>query len=76
MSKIADAAARSWDLGNGLGIKSDLDVRGALEALTGYGLEIVDRVPLEAVPNPGNARYLRTKAEKLGHLLSIPEEPT
>ncbi|MDQ4124699.1 MAG: bifunctional 3,4-dihydroxy-2-butanone-4-phosphate synthase/GTP cyclohydrolase II [Actinomycetota bacterium] len=37
--------------------------------LEGYGLEIVDRVPLESTPNPENLRYLQTKREKLGHLL-------
>jgi 3,4-dihydroxy 2-butanone 4-phosphate synthase / GTP cyclohydrolase II len=40
--------------------------RGGLE---GFGLEIVDRVPLESVPNPENIQYLRTKREKMGHLL-------
>jgi 3,4-dihydroxy 2-butanone 4-phosphate synthase / GTP cyclohydrolase II len=38
--------------------------------LEGYGLTIVDRVPLESEPNPENLRYLRTKREKLGHLLA------
>jgi 3,4-dihydroxy 2-butanone 4-phosphate synthase/GTP cyclohydrolase II len=38
--------------------------------LEGFGLEIVERVPLESAPNPENLRYLRTKREKLGHLLS------
>jgi 3,4-dihydroxy 2-butanone 4-phosphate synthase/GTP cyclohydrolase II len=37
--------------------------------LEGYGLEIVERVPLESTPNPENLRYLQTKREKLGHLL-------
>jgi 3,4-dihydroxy 2-butanone 4-phosphate synthase / GTP cyclohydrolase II len=37
--------------------------------LEGYGLEIVDRVPLESVPNAENLRYLQTKREKLGHIL-------
>jgi 3,4-dihydroxy 2-butanone 4-phosphate synthase/GTP cyclohydrolase II len=37
--------------------------------LEGYGLEIVDRIPLESSPNPENLRYLQTKREKLGHLL-------
>jgi 3,4-dihydroxy 2-butanone 4-phosphate synthase / GTP cyclohydrolase II len=37
--------------------------------LEGYGLEIVDRVSLESVPNPENLKYLQTKREKLGHLL-------
>jgi len=34
-----------------------------------HGLEIVDRVPLEVAPNQRNEAYLRTKKEKLGHLL-------
>ena len=37
--------------------------------LEGYGLEIVERVPLQSVPNPENLRYLRTKQQRLGHLL-------
>jgi 3,4-dihydroxy 2-butanone 4-phosphate synthase/GTP cyclohydrolase II len=35
--------------------------------LMGYGLEIVETVPIEAPPNAHNARYLRTKKEKMGH---------
>jgi 3,4-dihydroxy 2-butanone 4-phosphate synthase/GTP cyclohydrolase II len=37
--------------------------------LEGYGLSIVERVPLETRPNARNIEYLRTKREKLGHLL-------
>jgi 3,4-dihydroxy 2-butanone 4-phosphate synthase/GTP cyclohydrolase II len=37
--------------------------------LQGYGLEIVEQVPLMIEPNPSNARYLDTKRDKLGHLL-------
>ena len=37
--------------------------------LEGYGLRIVDRVPIQIAPNQNNERYLRTKKEKLGHLL-------
>jgi 3,4-dihydroxy 2-butanone 4-phosphate synthase/GTP cyclohydrolase II len=37
--------------------------------LAGYGLEIVERVPLEIIPNPENIHYLRTKRERMGHLL-------
>jgi 3,4-dihydroxy 2-butanone 4-phosphate synthase/GTP cyclohydrolase II len=37
--------------------------------LEGYGLEIVERIPLESEPNPENIAYLRAKKEKLGHLL-------
>ena len=37
--------------------------------LEGFGLEIVERVPLQAVPNPENISYLRTKKARMGHLL-------
>ena len=37
--------------------------------LEGYGLEIVERVSLQSAPNPENLRYLRTKQQRLGHLL-------
>jgi 3,4-dihydroxy 2-butanone 4-phosphate synthase/GTP cyclohydrolase II len=37
--------------------------------LEGYGLKIVEQVPVRIKPNPYNARYLRTKRDKLGHLL-------
>jgi 3,4-dihydroxy 2-butanone 4-phosphate synthase/GTP cyclohydrolase II len=40
-------------------------------ALSGYGLEIVERVPIEVPPRPENIRYLLTKKTKMGHLLSL-----
>ena len=39
--------------------------------LSGYGLEIVERVPLEVPPNACNVRYLKTKKEKMGHILDL-----
>jgi 3,4-dihydroxy 2-butanone 4-phosphate synthase/GTP cyclohydrolase II len=42
--------------------------------IEGYGLEIVERVPLRARPNAENLAYLRTKQDKLGHLLEIESE--
>ncbi len=37
--------------------------------LEGFGLDIVERVPLESTPTPYNIDYLRTKRERMGHLL-------
>jgi 3,4-dihydroxy 2-butanone 4-phosphate synthase/GTP cyclohydrolase II len=37
--------------------------------LEGYGLEIVENVPIEITPNPYNERYLHTKKERMGHTL-------
>ena len=48
--------------------------------LDGYGLELLDQVPLQTAPNSNNIKYLRTKRDKLGHTLreidlprSVPE---
>jgi 3,4-dihydroxy 2-butanone 4-phosphate synthase/GTP cyclohydrolase II len=35
--------------------------------LLGYGLEIVETIPIEIAPNPHNEKYLLTKRDKLGH---------
>ncbi|HSM15036.1 MAG TPA: bifunctional 3,4-dihydroxy-2-butanone-4-phosphate synthase/GTP cyclohydrolase II [Thermoanaerobaculia bacterium] len=68
------------DYGIGAQILRDLGVRrmrlmtnnpGKYVALAGYGLEIVERVPLEVPPTDSSRDYLRTKREKLGHLLSL-----
>jgi 3,4-dihydroxy 2-butanone 4-phosphate synthase/GTP cyclohydrolase II len=42
--------------------------------LSGYGLQITKRVPLEIKPSAQNIFYLRTKRDKMGHILSIPEK--
>jgi len=66
------------DYGIGAQILLDLGIRKMriitnnpkkIVGLEGYGLEITDRVPLETVPNKKNLRYLKTKKEKMGHLL-------
>jgi 3,4-dihydroxy 2-butanone 4-phosphate synthase/GTP cyclohydrolase II len=66
------------EYGLGAQILSDLGLRTIrlltnnprkLVGLEGYGLEIVEQVPIQVKPNPHNVRYLKTKREKLGHLL-------
>ena len=66
------------DYGIGAQILADLGVRkirlitnnpAKRVGLEGYGLEIVERVPIEVPPNPYNMRYLETKRDKLGHLI-------
>ena len=42
---------------------------GKYVALKGYGLELVDRVPIELTPTDENREYLKTKKAKMGHLL-------
>ncbi|MGH0036513.1 MAG: bifunctional 3,4-dihydroxy-2-butanone-4-phosphate synthase/GTP cyclohydrolase II [Myxococcota bacterium] len=73
-------AADLRDYGVGSQILADLGVRrmriltnnpGKRAAVQGYGLEIVERVPLEIKPNENNLEYLRTKKEKLGHVLHL-----
>jgi len=43
--------------------------------LEGYGLEIVERLPIEIPANPNNIRYLSTKRDKMGHILNSIDEP-
>ena len=68
------------DYGIGAQILRDLGVRRMrlmtnnpkkYVALAGYGLEIVERVPLEVPPTDETRAYLRTKRDKLGHLLEL-----
>jgi 3,4-dihydroxy 2-butanone 4-phosphate synthase/GTP cyclohydrolase II len=65
------------DYGVGMQILDDLGVRrmrlltnnpSKRAGLEGFGLEVVERVPLITVPTEENVRYLRVKQEKLGHL--------
>jgi 3,4-dihydroxy 2-butanone 4-phosphate synthase/GTP cyclohydrolase II len=73
-------AADLRDYGVGAQILRDLGVRrmrlitnnpGKRAGIEGYGLAIVERVPLEIAPNEKNFEYLRTKKEKLGHVLHL-----
>jgi 3,4-dihydroxy 2-butanone 4-phosphate synthase / GTP cyclohydrolase II len=43
--------------------------------LEGYGLKVLERVPIEIPSNPSNEKYLDAKRLKMGHFLSIKKEP-
>lgn len=71
------------DYGIGAQILFDLGIRRIrlmtnnpkkLSGLTGYGLEVVERVPIQMNHNERNAYYLQTKKAKLGHMLKFKEE--
>lgn len=68
------------DYGIGAQILADLGLKNIrlltnnpckIVGLEGYGLKVVERVPLEIPPNPINFKYLKTKKEKMGHDLTI-----
>ncbi len=46
-----------------------------IKGFEGYGLKVVEQVPIVIPPNPHNLRYLQTKRKKLGHLLEVPDTP-
>ena len=68
------------DYGIGAQILRDLGVRKMrlltnnprkIAGLKGYGLEIVEVLPIQMPPNEDNLNYLRTKKTKLGHMLNL-----
>jgi 3,4-dihydroxy 2-butanone 4-phosphate synthase/GTP cyclohydrolase II len=68
------------DYGIGAQILRDLGVRRMrlltnnpkkIVGLEGYGLNVVERVPIEMPPTPRNRAYLVTKRDKMGHLLTL-----
>jgi 3,4-dihydroxy 2-butanone 4-phosphate synthase / GTP cyclohydrolase II len=70
--------ADARDYGTGAQILADLGVKSMrlmtnnptkLAGLTGYGLHVVERVPMPVRPHPENIRYLRTKRDRMGHAL-------
>jgi len=70
----------SREYGSGAQILSDLGIRDMrlmsnnpkkFVGLAGFGLRIVERVPSHVAPNPENIRYLRTKEDRMGHLLEL-----
>ncbi|MDQ6792343.1 MAG: bifunctional 3,4-dihydroxy-2-butanone-4-phosphate synthase/GTP cyclohydrolase II [Candidatus Dormibacteraeota bacterium] len=77
-NEALDQPADSRDYGIGNQILYDLGVRKMrlltnnprkLIGIEGYGLEVVEQVPIRVAATRHNSRYLKTKKEKLGHLL-------
>jgi 3,4-dihydroxy 2-butanone 4-phosphate synthase/GTP cyclohydrolase II len=71
------------DYGIGAQILSDLGIKQVklmtnnpkkLSGVSGYGIEIVERVPIEMNHNERNAFYLKTKQAKMGHMLKFKED--
>lgn len=67
------------DYGVGAQILADLGIRQVrlmtnnprkIVGLEGYGLQVIERVPVEMAPKPENTRYLKTKQMKMGHYLT------
>ena len=46
-----------------------------ISGIEGFGLEIVERIPIQIKSNKRNIRYLKTKKEKMGHILTFQDEP-
>ncbi|MGZ4400289.1 MAG: bifunctional 3,4-dihydroxy-2-butanone-4-phosphate synthase/GTP cyclohydrolase II [Gaiellaceae bacterium] len=68
--------AREWGIGNQILVELGLSTiriltnnPRKLSGLEGYGLKVVEQVPIEIPPNARNAHYLATKRDKLGHRL-------
>jgi 3,4-dihydroxy 2-butanone 4-phosphate synthase/GTP cyclohydrolase II len=70
------------DYGTGAEILVDLGIKKLrlltnnpqkISALEGFGLELVERIAIEPVCNSRNLRYMKTKKEKMGHMLNFGE---
>jgi 3,4-dihydroxy 2-butanone 4-phosphate synthase / GTP cyclohydrolase II len=71
------------DYGIGAQILADLGVRKMklmtnnpkkIIGLEGYGIKVTERVPIEIFPKKENINYLKTKKQKMGHLLNLPSK--
>jgi 3,4-dihydroxy 2-butanone 4-phosphate synthase/GTP cyclohydrolase II len=72
------------DYGTGAEILVDLGIKKLrlltnnpqkISGIEGFGLELVERIPIQTTSNSRNIRYMKTKKEKLGHLLIFTDEP-
>jgi 3,4-dihydroxy 2-butanone 4-phosphate synthase/GTP cyclohydrolase II len=71
------------DYGTGAEILVDLGIKKLrlltnnpkkISGIEGFGLELVERIPIQITHNASNLRYLKTKKEKLGHILSFKDD--
>ncbi len=82
-NKALGFAADLRDYGIGAEILADLGIKKIrlltnnpkkVSGIEGFGMEIIERVPIQVRSNLRNIRYLKTKKEKMGHMLSFTEE--
>jgi 3,4-dihydroxy 2-butanone 4-phosphate synthase/GTP cyclohydrolase II len=66
---VAARILKDWDVAS---IRLITNNPNKIESLRALGVAVSDRVPLEASVTPDNAHYLRTKVEKMRHLLTLP----
>jgi len=71
------------DYGTGAEILADLGIRKLrlltnnpkkVSGIVGFGLEIIERIPIQIMHNTRNLRYLKTKKEKMGHILTFTDD--
>ena len=71
------------DYGTGAEILVDLGIKKLrlltnnpqkISGIEGFGLELVERIPIQTTSNSRNIRYMKTKKEKLGHMLTFNDE--
>jgi 3,4-dihydroxy 2-butanone 4-phosphate synthase/GTP cyclohydrolase II len=71
------------DYGTGAEILVDLGIKKLrlltnnpkkISGIEGFGLELVERIPIQTISNAKNIRYMKTKKEKMGHILHFGEE--
>ena len=71
------------DYGTGAEILVDLGIKKLrlltnnpqkISGIEGFGLELIERIPIQTTCNSRNIRYMKTKKEKLGHLLTFPDD--